>query len=119
MNEKDIFANTADSSADSHPTMIVSAALDSSDVERQYAPDGSVNFALHRDKDHPATLRRARQRIEALAKAGDREVMLQDAAIADGWFGALHVEGLLGKEQYEKLDGELRQAISEWDEVPD
>lgn len=119
MNDKDIFAKAADSSADSHPPLIVSAAQVSTDFDGQYAPDGDVNSVLRRDKDHPATLHRARQRIEALAKAGDLEVMLQDAAIADGWFGALHVEGLLGKEQYEKLDGELRQAISKWEQLRD
>ena len=99
--------------------MIVSAAPDLTDLERQYAPGGHHNSTFRRDKDHPATLHRARQRMETLDKAGDPEVMLQDAAIADGWLGALHVEGLLGKGQYEKLDSELKQAISGWDDVPD
>ncbi|MFL6970083.1 hypothetical protein ACJ6X8_28025 [Pseudomonas alvandae] len=67
-----------------------------------------------RDRDNAATIERARQRIEAVAKAGSLDDMEQDLAVAQGWLGALHVEALLSKEQYEVLDAELDKAKDAW-----
>lgn len=61
-----------------------------------------------------SVLERARQQIEHIATAGDREVMIQSAAMAHGWISALHAENLLAKEQYEVLGVELRSAVSRW-----
>ena len=67
-----------------------------------------------RDLNNPATIERARMRIEAVAKAGSLDDMEQDLAVAQGWLGALHVEALLSKEQYEVLDAELDKAKEAW-----
>lgn len=40
--------------------------------------------------------------------------MEQDFAVAQGWMGALHVEGLLDQGQYEVLDAELDKAKDAW-----
>ncbi|EPM67339.1 hypothetical protein A584_21798 [Pseudomonas syringae pv. theae ICMP 3923] len=64
-------------------------------------------------------LERARQRIEQLAIAGDREVMFHIAAEAQGWIGALQAENLLGKEQCEMLYAELKAAVTKWDGGPE
>ncbi|WP_117140487.1 hypothetical protein [Pseudomonas amygdali] len=64
-------------------------------------------------------LERARERIEQVVMAGDLGVMLHVAAEAQGWIGALQAEGLLGKEQYEMLDAELKFVISRWDGGPE
>ncbi len=64
-------------------------------------------------------LERARQRIEQVAIAGDREVMFHIAAEAQGWIGALQAESLLGKEQYEMLYAELKAAVTKWDGGPE
>jgi hypothetical protein len=66
-----------------------------------------------------SVLERARQQIEHIAIAGDREVMIQSAARAHGWISALHAENLLAKEQYEMLGVELRSAVSRWDGGPE
>jgi hypothetical protein len=59
-------------------------------------------------------LERARQQIERIALAGDREVMLYTAAGAQGWIAALQAEGLVDIEQYEMLRVELEAATSKW-----
>ncbi|EGH31589.1 hypothetical protein [Pseudomonas syringae] len=64
-------------------------------------------------------LERARQRIEQVAIAGDREVMFHSAAEAQGWIGALQAENLLSNEQCEMLDAELKVAVSKWDGGPE
>ncbi|WP_032634321.1 hypothetical protein [Pseudomonas syringae] len=64
-------------------------------------------------------LERARRRIEDVAIAGDLQVMLHIAAEAQGWIGALQAENLLGNEQWEMLDAELKAAISKWDGGPE
>ncbi|RMN43572.1 hypothetical protein SAMN05444506_12242 [Pseudomonas syringae] len=60
-----------------------------------------------------------RRRIEDVAIAGDLQVMLHIAAEAQGWIGALQAENLLGNEQWEMLDAELKAAISKWDVGPE
>lgn len=67
-----------------------------------------------RDLNNAATIERARKRIETVAKADSLDDMEQDFAVAQGWMGALHVEGLLDKEQYEVLDAELDKAKGVW-----
>lgn len=74
---------------------------------------------IRRDKNNPATLERARKRIDAVVKADSLEAMREDSALAQGWIGALHVEGLLDKAQYEVLDAELNKAVAEWDDAPE
>ncbi|PRW84457.1 hypothetical protein [Pseudomonas fluorescens] len=69
-----------------------------------------------RDLDSDATVERARKRIAAVAKAENFDFMREDKAVAQGWIGALHVEGLLSKEQYEVLDAELDKAADEWEQ---
>lgn len=64
-------------------------------------------------------LERARQQIERIALAGDREVMLHTAAGAQGWIAALEAEGLVGKEQYQMLRVDLGSAISKWNGGPE
>ncbi|PBP87601.1 hypothetical protein CCL20_12905 [Pseudomonas syringae] len=63
-------------------------------------------------------MERARQRIENVTIAGDLEVMLHVAAQAQGWIGALQAESLLGEEQCETLDVELKSAVSNWNGGP-
>jgi hypothetical protein len=65
-----------------------------------------------------SVLERARQQIEHIALAGDREVMFQSAAHAQGWISGLKAENLLAEEQYEMLGVELRSAVSNWDGGP-
>ncbi|MFP3852385.1 hypothetical protein [Pseudomonas sp. W5-01] len=65
-----------------------------------------------------SVLERARQQIEQIALAGDREVMLHSAAHAHGWVAALQAEDLVAKEQYEMLRVELESAISMWNGGP-
>lgn len=69
-----------------------------------------------RDLDNAATLERARKRIAAVGKAENFDFMREDKAVAQGWISALHVEGLLSKEQYEVLDAELDKAADEWEQ---
>ena len=77
----------------------------------------SNNVPLRRRApDHADTVERARQRIAAVAKAESFDFMREDKAVALGWIGALHVEGLLSEEQYEVLDAELDKVADEWDE---
>ncbi|MDU8571529.1 hypothetical protein RYA98_04160 [Pseudomonas syringae] len=64
-------------------------------------------------------LERARQRIKDVAMAGDLGLMLHMAAEAQGWIGALQAEGLLGIEQWEMLDVELKAIVPKWDCVPE
>lgn len=66
-----------------------------------------------------SVLERARQHIEDVPIAGDREVMLHSAAHAQGWIAALQAEGLVAKEQYEMLRVELGSAISKWNGGPE
>jgi len=69
-----------------------------------------------RPVDSPATVERARQRIAAVAKAELFELMREEKALAQGWIGALHVEGLLSKELYEVLDAELDKVAYAWED---
>lgn len=71
-----------------------------------------------RDMNNPATLERARKRIAAVVNAGNEEAMHNAAVLAEGWIGALHVESLLDKEQYEVLDSELDYAVANWRKSP-
>ncbi|MCK9749730.1 hypothetical protein LT699_24395 [Pseudomonas syringae pv. syringae] len=64
-------------------------------------------------------LERARQRIENVGIAGDLEVMLHNAAQAQGWLNALQAERVLSKEHCDMLDAELKSAVSEWSSGPD
>lgn len=68
----------------------------------------------HRDSNSADTIERARKRIEAVAKAENFDDLEQAMAVAQGWMGALHVEGLLDQEQYDVLDAELEQAKDAW-----
>jgi len=78
----------------------------------------SNNVRLRRQSiDNPDTVERARKRIAAVAEAENLDFMREDTAVAQGWIGALHVEGLLSKELYEVLDAELDKAVAEWDDV--
>lgn len=73
-------------------------------------------------KDNDSTIDvmgRARQQIDGIALAGDREVMLHSAANAQGWIGALQAESLLVKEQCEVLQAELKSAVSKWNGGPE
>jgi hypothetical protein len=65
-----------------------------------------------------SVLERARRQIEHIALAGDREVMIQSAAHAQGWISGLKSENLLAEEQYEMLGVELSSAVSNWDGGP-
>jgi hypothetical protein len=77
----------------------------------------SNNVRLRRQSiDNPDTVERARKRIAAVATAEGFELMREDRAVAEGWIGALHVEGLLSKELYEVLDAELDKAAAEWED---
>lgn len=69
-----------------------------------------------RDLDNPDTVERAHKRIAHVSEAKNLEAFREDMSLAQGWIGALHVEGLLSKEQYEVLDAELDKVIDEWDE---
>ncbi|PHX52815.1 hypothetical protein AO354_21190, partial [Pseudomonas syringae pv. syringae] len=51
-------------------------------------------------------LERARQRIESVGIAGDLEVMLHNAAQAQGGINALQPESVLSKEHCDMLDAE-------------
>ncbi|MBN4180680.1 hypothetical protein [Pseudomonas savastanoi] len=64
-------------------------------------------------------LERARQRIESVGIAGDLEVMLHNAAQAQGWINALQAESVLSKEHCDMLDAELKSAVSKWSSGPD
>jgi Iap family predicted aminopeptidase len=72
-------------------------------------------------KDHDPSIDvmgRARQQIDGIALAGDREVMLHSAAHAQGWIAGLRTENLLVKEQYDMLREELESAVSKWNDGP-
>ena len=69
--------------------------------------------------DYEANFRRmfGDERMDAaVVKAENFDFMREDKAVAQGWIGALHVEGLLSKEQYEVLDAELDKAADEWEQ---
>lgn len=64
-------------------------------------------------------LERARQGIENVGLAGDLEVMLHNAAQAQGWIDALQAESVISKEHCDMLDAELKSAVSKWSSGPD
>ncbi|MCI8212561.1 hypothetical protein AUC61_23810 [Pseudomonas sp. S25] len=69
---------------------------------------------LRREKNHAPTLERARKRIAAVTSATSQQLWSENGMLAEGWLGALHVEGLIDSEVYEQLDAELQAAIMGW-----
>lgn len=67
------------------------------------------------DINNPGVVERARERIGQVTAAIDLpECHGMEMAVA-GWFAALHVEGLIDKDQHDRLKAELDQAVSDWD----
>ena len=69
-----------------------------------------------REWNNVDTLARARKRIEAVTDAETLEAWREDIAIAQGWFGALQVEGLVNTAEYNALMAELDAAVAKWDD---